>query len=151
MMSERGNSAEILLTVLIAAVVSTLVGVGLFGLFGVIPDVDWPTIGLALGSAVSVSVLITVLFYLAFRAYASERAVKLAMMTLSDEERRVLGKVMELGGETRQDDLWRKLREDFSKSKLSQLVINLEKKHAITRTRYGRTNILKLTPEFQRR
>jgi uncharacterized membrane protein len=105
----------------------------------------------ALGIIIATSVGATLVFYVAFRAYASERAVKVAMMTLSSEERAVLTKIMELGGELRQDDLWRKLREDFSKSKLSALLINLERKKAITRTRYGRTNILKLTPEFQRR
>ncbi|MEW6221816.1 MAG: hypothetical protein AB1476_00635 [Candidatus Hadarchaeota archaeon] len=147
----RTNATELLLTTLISLVISVAVGVALFGVFGIAPSVGFTTIAVALAVIILISVGATLVFYLAFRSYASERAVKVAMMTLSDEERKVLQKVMELGGETRQDDLWRKLREDFSKSKLSQLVINLEKKHAITRARHGRTNMLRLMDEFRKR
>ncbi len=87
-----------------------------------------------------------------FSRYGAERTIKIAMMTLNEDEQTVLRKIMESGGEIRQDDLWRKnLKQNYSKSKLSALVINLEKKHAIMRTRYHRTNILKLTPEFSSR
>jgi uncharacterized membrane protein len=147
----RINVAEVLLTVLISLIISITVGLTLGGLFEVTPDVGWELIALVLGAIVSITVCVTMVFYVMFKTYASERVVKVAMMTLSEKEQRVLGKIMEFGGEIRQDDLWRKLREDFSRSKLSQLVINLEKKHAVTRTRYGRTNVLKLTPEFSRR
>jgi len=147
----RIGTAELLLTILIALVVSISVGVALFGVLGIAPSVSWSLIAIAVGVIISISVGATLVFYLAFRAYASERTVKVAMMALNEEERTVLGKIMELGGEVRQDDLWRKLRENFSKSKLSALLINLERKGTITRTRYGRTNTLKLTEEFRKR
>lgn len=147
----RIGTAELLLTILIALVVSISVGVVLFGVLGIAPSVSWSLIAIAVGVIISISVGATLVFYLAFRVYASERAVKIAMMALNEEERTVLGKIMELGGEVRQDDLWRKLRENFSKSKLSALLINLERKGTITRTRYGRTNTLKLTEEFRKR
>jgi uncharacterized membrane protein len=38
----------------------------------------------------------------------------------------------------------------MSKSKLSALVNNLERKRAITKTRYHKTNILEPTEEFKR-
>ncbi len=147
----RISSSEVLMSVLIAVVISISVGLALFGVLEVAPNVGWPLIASALGVIIMVTVGATLVFYLAFRSYASERAVRVAMMTLSEEERAILGKIMELGNETRQDDLWRKLRENFSKSRLSALLINLERKNAITRTRYGRTNILRLTSEFKKR
>ncbi len=146
----RVSSSELLLSVVIALVISISVGLALFGLLGVAPDVGWSLIASALGIIIIVTVGATLIFHVKFKSYASERAVRVAMMTLSEEERAILGKIMELGNEIRQDDLWRKLREDFSKSRLSALLINLEKKNAITRTRYGRTNILKLTSEFKK-
>ncbi|MFN4133171.1 MAG: helix-turn-helix transcriptional regulator [Candidatus Hadarchaeales archaeon] len=147
----RTITTDILLTLIISLIVSISVGLVMFGVLGIAPNVGFTMIAIALAVIILISVGATLVFYMAFRAYASERAVKVAMMTLSDEERKVLQKVMELGGEIRQDDLWRKLRNDFSRSKLSQLVINLEKKNALTRKRHGRTNILKLTAEFSKR
>jgi uncharacterized membrane protein len=95
---------------------------------------------------VIVAVSITLPLYLVFRRYASERAVRVAMMTLTEDEQVVLRPIMEAGGELRQDHLRRRL--DFSKSKLSALVNNLERKKVITKKRYHKTNVLKLTKEF---
>ncbi len=69
------------------------------------------------------------------------------MMAMSDDEKAVLKKVMQQG-EARQDNLRRKL--DFSKSKLSALLNNLEEKNAIEKVRYKRTNRIKPTEQFQR-
>jgi uncharacterized membrane protein len=150
-MATRISAIEVLLTILIALIVSISTGVALFGVFGITPNVGWSTIALALGVIIITSVGATLVFYFSFRAYASERVMRVAMMTLSDEEQTVLGKIMELGDGIRQDDLWRKIRGDFSRSKLSALLINLERKNTITRIRHERTNILKLTDEFRKR
>lgn len=72
--------------------------------------------------------------------------MRVAMMTLTEDERKVLELVLRSGGEARQDKLRREL--DFSKSKLSALANNLERKRAITKTRYHKTNILKVNREF---
>jgi uncharacterized membrane protein len=121
-------------------------GFVLYGPLGAAPGVDWSSIGIALFVIVAISAFIAVLLYWTFSKYASERAVKVAMMTLTEDERRVLELVMHSGGEARQDKLRRQL--DFSKSKLSALVNNLERKRAITKTRYHKTNILRLSKEF---
>lgn len=76
-----------------------------------------------------------------------ERAIRTAMMAMSDDEKKVLRKIMDQG-EARQDKLRRKV--DFSKSKLSAILNNLEEKNAIKKSRYKRTNKLKPTEEFQR-
>jgi uncharacterized membrane protein len=81
-----------------------------------------------------------------FKRYSGERVMRVAMMTLTEDERKVLEQVLRSGGEVRQDKLRREL--DFSKSKLSALVNNLERKHAITKNRYHKTNILKVSKEF---
>ncbi len=141
---------EVISVILISIFSSVLGGVVLFGVFGVSPSVSWTLIVAALSVLILITVSATLMFYFVFRRYGAERTIKVAMMTLKDDEQVVLRKIMELGGELRQDDLWRKLRENYSKSKLSALVINLEKKHAITRARHHRTNLLKLTKEFAR-
>jgi uncharacterized membrane protein len=88
---------------------------------------------------------IAVVLTFVFRRYATERTVKVAMMTLSEDERKVLEQIIQLK-EVRQDDLRRKV--DMSKSKLSALVNNLERKGAILKLRHHKTNILRPTKEF---
>ncbi|KXA94800.1 hypothetical protein AKJ36_02225 [candidate division MSBL1 archaeon SCGC-AAA259I07] len=75
-----------------------------------------------------------------------ERAIRTAIMTMSDDEQKVLREIMQ-HKEIRQDDLRKEL--DFSKSKLSALLNNLEDKNAIKKSRYKRTNLLKPTEQFQ--
>ncbi|TDA36480.1 MAG: hypothetical protein DSO02_00285 [Hadesarchaea archaeon] len=86
----------------------------------------------------------TVLAFL-FRKYARERTMKVAMMGLTDDERRVFEEILRCK-EIRQDDLRRRM--DFSKAKLSALVNNLEKKGMILKIRYHKTNLLRPTKEF---
>ncbi|TDA33409.1 MAG: hypothetical protein DSO03_00295 [Hadesarchaea archaeon] len=86
----------------------------------------------------------TVLAFL-FRKYARERTMKIAMMGLTDDERRVFEEILRCK-EIRQDDLRRRM--DFSKAKLSALVNNLEKKGMILKIRYHKTNLLRPTKEF---
>lgn len=144
------RTKEILSVIIVALTISILSGIMLFGVFEIAPKVSWNMIATAMMMMVLIVVSATLAFYFVFRRYVTERTIKVAMMTLKDDEQVVLRKIMEMGGDVRQDDLWRQLRESFSKSKLSQLVINLENKHAITRTRYHRTNISRLTPEFRK-
>jgi uncharacterized membrane protein len=142
----RISVTEILLVILVAVVISISIGVALFGVIGIAPGIGWDLIAAALLLIVSISVVSTLIFYFAFRRYASERATRAVMMALSKDEQTVLRQIMNSSGEIRQDDLWRKL--DLSKPKLSALVNNLERKGVLTKTRYHRTNILKLTEEF---
>jgi uncharacterized membrane protein len=144
------RSLDVLAVILIAVIVSLLSGVVLFGVLEIAPGVKSEQIAAAFLVMVGITTGSTLTFYFLSTKYASERALRVALMTLSEDERAVLHKIMELGGEVRQDDLWRKLRDRYSKSKLSALVINLERKRALTRQRYHRTNLLKLAPEFRR-
>jgi uncharacterized membrane protein len=137
---------EALLAAAVALVVSTLVGTILFWVVQPAPGLALRVIAEVLLLMAAVTIAITIVSCFVFRRYASERAIRVAMITLSDDERVVLRQVMNLGGEIRQDHIWRQL--DFSKPKLSALVNNLERKGALTKTRYHRTNILKLTEEF---
>ncbi|MEM0359518.1 MAG: hypothetical protein QXF20_04965 [Candidatus Hadarchaeales archaeon] len=86
----------------------------------------------------------TVLAFL-FRKYARERTMKVAMMSLTDDERKVFEEILRCK-EIRQDDLRRRM--DFSKAKLSALVNNLEKKGMILKIRHHKTNLLRPTKEF---
>jgi len=99
------------------------------------------------GTVVMVGVaggLSIVLYYL-FKKYAHERTLRVAMLTLSPDEQRVLKEIL-VRKEVRQDDLRRIL--DMSKSKLSAIVNSLERKGAIHKLRYQKTNILRVTKEF---
>ncbi len=80
--------------------------------------------------------------------FARERALRVALMTLSEDERKVFEAILQVGGEARQDKLCKQL--DMSKSKLSALVNNLERKGAITKTPYWKTNILRISEEFRK-
>ena len=142
----RETAREVLLVVLLASAVSVLIGGVLFGVVGRAPTVGLGSVAVAVLLMAIVAVSITLPLYLVFKRYTAERVVKVAMMTLTEDEQAVLRPIMEAGGEIRQDHLRRQL--DFSKSKLSALVNNLERKKAITKTRYHKTNILKLTKEF---
>jgi len=93
----------------------------------------------------SVAGSVAAILLLLFKRYATERAVRVAMLTLSEDERKVLNEILK-DGEVRQDVLRRRL--DMSKSKLSALVNNLEKKGAIIKLRHHKTNILRATKEF---
>jgi uncharacterized membrane protein len=142
----REGAREALLVILLAAVVSAFVVAVFFGMAGRIPTVGLESIAIAILFMVIIAVLITLPLYFVLRRYAAERAVRVAMMTLTEDEQTVLRPIMEAGGELRQDHLRRRL--DFSKSKLSALVNNLERKKVITKKRFHKTNILKLTKEF---
>ena len=109
------------------------------------PTLRLQSIVLAVGIMAAVAGSIAAVLAFSFKRYASERTMRVAMMTLSEDERRVLEEVMRCR-EIRQDDLRRRL--DMSKSKLSALVNQLEHKGAILKLRYHKTNILRPTKEF---
>lgn len=90
---------------------------------------------------------IAVALYLVTSRYSRERTLKVALMTLTTDERLVLEHVMRHGN-VRQDDLRRQV--DMSKAKLSALVNNLVQKKAINKTRFHKTNVLEPTKEFKR-
>ncbi len=110
------------------------------------PGVDFGRFSLAIVLLVVIAVIVGVFLYWLVGRYVRERSIKTAMMAMSDDEEEVLGIVMD-EGEIRQDDLRKEL--DFSKSKLSALLNNLEEKNAIEKSRYRRTNKIKPTEEFR--
>lgn len=133
--------------VILVVILQLSLGLVLYGPLGGASGVDLYSVAVALLILTVVSASIAVALYWVVRRYSSERAIRVAMMTLSRDERAVLEQIMQQG-KVRQDDLRRQV--DMSKSKLSALVNNLEQKRAITKTRYHKTNILEPTEEFKR-
>jgi uncharacterized membrane protein len=109
------------------------------------PSLNLATLAIAVVIMATVAGSIAVVLTFLFKRYATERTMKVAMMTLTEDERRVLEEIIKLK-EVRQDDLRRKV--DMSKSKLSGLVNNLERKGAILKLRHHKTNLLRPTKEF---
>jgi uncharacterized membrane protein len=135
--------------VALVVVLQLCLGVLLYGPFALAAGLDIFAIIVAVGIMVTVAGGIAVVLTFLFKRYASERIARVALMTLTEDERRVFEAIVRARGEARQDKLRREL--DMSKSKLSALVNNLEQKHAITKTRYFKTNILKASKEFSGR
>ncbi|HID61059.1 MAG TPA: hypothetical protein EYP46_04280 [Hadesarchaea archaeon] len=132
--------------VALVVILQLSLGLLLYGPFNPTPGLDLSTILIGIGIMAIVAGSIAAVLVFVFKQYASERAVRVALMTLTEDERRVFEAIIRTGGEARQDKLRREV--DMSKSKLSALVNNLERKHAITKTRYWKTNILKVSKEF---
>jgi len=132
--------------VALVVVIQLCLGLLLYGPFRAAPGIEISAIVFAIGVMTGVAVSIAAVLIFLFNRYASERTMWVALMTLTEDERRVFEAILRSGGEARQDRLRREL--DMSKSKLSALVNNLERKHAITKTWYWKTNILKASKEF---
>jgi uncharacterized membrane protein len=132
--------------VVLVVVIQLCFGLLFYGLLKPAPSLEISAIVVAIGVMAGVAGSIAAILVFLFNRYASERATRVALMTLTEDERRVFEAILRSGGEARQDKLRREL--DMSKSKLSALVNNLERKHAITKTRYWKTNILKASKEF---
>lgn len=137
---------EALGIVLLVVILQLCLGLLLYGPLRPAPGLELHSILVAILVMAAVAGSVAAALTWAFKRYAGERAMRIAMMTLTEDERKVLELVLRSGGEARQDKLRREL--DFSKSKLSALVNNLERKRAITKTRYHKTNILKVSREF---
>lgn len=132
--------------VALVVVLQLSLGILLYGPFSPAPGLDLSTIVVAVGIMATVAGSIAAVLVFVFKRYAGERAVRIALMTLTEDERKVFEAIVRAGGEARQDKLRREV--DMSKAKLSALVNNLERKHAITKTRYWKTNILRVSKEF---
>lgn len=137
---------EALGIVLLVVVLQLCLGLLLYGPLRPSPGLELYSIAVAILIMAAVAGSIAAILAFLFKRYAGERAMRIAMMTLTEDERKVLEIVLRSGGGIRQDHLRRQI--DFSKSKLSALVNNLERKGAITKTRYHKTNILKPAKEF---
>lgn len=137
---------EALGIVLLVVILQLCLGLLLYGPLQPAPGLELQSIFVAILMMAAVAGSIAAVLAFIFKRYAGERAMRVAMMTLTEDERKVLELVLRSGGEARQDKLRREL--DFSKSKLSALANNLERKRAITKTRYHKTNILKVNREF---
>lgn len=131
--------------VLVAAL-QTGLGAIFFFLSGSTPGVNLRSIGMSIALLVAVSSSIGVGLYWLIKRFARERTIKTAMMTMTDDEQRVMREVMRRG-KVRQDDLNRWA--DCSKSKLSALVSNLVDKGTVERVRHKRTNLLSPTEDFR--
>ncbi len=131
--------------VALVVVLQLCLGLLLYGPLKPAPGLELSAILVAIGMMAAVAGGIATVLVFLFKRYASERTLRVALMTLTDDERRVFEAILR-SGEARQDKLRREL--DMSKSKLSALVNNLERKHAITKARYFKTNILRVSKEF---
>jgi len=109
-------------------------------------DIGWATIAITVLGMSAAAGSVAVGLVLAFRRYERARTASIAMMTLTTDERQVFEAIVRASGDAYQDKLRREL--DMSKAKLSALVNNLERKHAITKERFHKTNILKVSKEF---
>jgi uncharacterized membrane protein len=132
--------------VVLVVLIQLSLGLFLYGPLSPAPGLEITSVILAIGVMTGAAGSIAAVLVLLIRRYTSERVMRVALMTLTEGERRVFEAILRSGGEARQDKLRREL--DMSKSKLSALVNNLERKHAITKTRYWKTNILKVSKEF---
>jgi len=137
---------EALGIVLLVVILQLCLGLLLYGPLRPAPGLELRSILVAILTMAVVAGSVAAALAFTFKRYAGERTMRVAMMTLTEDERKLLELVLHSGGEVRQDKLRREL--DFSKSKLSALVNNLERKRAITKTRYHKTNILKVSKEF---
>ena len=131
--------------VALVIVLQLCLGLLLYGPLKPAPGLELSAILVAIGMMAAVAGGIATVLVFLFKRYASERTLRVALMTLTDDERRVFEAILR-SGEARQDKLRREL--DMSKSKLSALVNNLERKHTITKARYFKTNILRVSKEF---
>ncbi|MEM2908106.1 MAG: hypothetical protein QXP65_02785, partial [Candidatus Hadarchaeales archaeon] len=96
----------------IIALVVTLqfcLGLLIYGPLRPMPGLELYSIAVAVLMMAAVSSAIAVVLYALFSRYASERAMKVAMMTLTEDERKVFELILRSGGEVRQDDLRRQL------------------------------------------
>jgi uncharacterized membrane protein len=121
-------------------------GLLLYGPLKPAPGLEISAIVVAIGVMAAIAGGIAAGLVFLFKRYVSERTLRVALMALTEDERKVFGAIVRAGGEARQDKLRREL--DMSKSKLSALVNNLERKHAIVKARYFKTNILRASKEF---
>ena len=138
---------DLMQVIVMVVILQISLGVIIYGVIGMAPEADVLSIITIIAVLITVSTSIAVVLYWVTRRYTTERALKVALMTLSGSEREVLEIVMQ-EGKIRQDDLFRKV--DMSRSKLAALINNLAQKRAITKTPYQKTNILEPTPEFRR-
>ena len=87
-------------------------------------------------------ILLVVLSFMLFR-FRKARKIKTVLSVLHESERKVIEILMANEGRSDQRDLVKET--GFSKAKMSRLMLDLERRGLITKTRRGRTNIIELT------
>jgi len=137
---------EALGVVLLVILIQVTIGAILYVPLGSATGIDVASIIAAVVIMAAVGGGVATLLVFLIKKYSGERVLRVALMTLTDSERKVFEAILRAGGQARQDKLRREL--DMSKAKLSAIVNNLERKNAITKTRYWKTNILKVKKEF---
>ena len=138
---------DLMKVVLLVVALQLPIGLVIYGSLSADSGVNLVSVAAVILVLLAFSTPIAFALYWLIRRYTSERTIRVALMTLAPDERKVLEIIMQ-EGKIQQDDLRRKA--DMSKSKLSALVNNLEKKRTITKTRHHKTNLLEPTPEFKR-
>lgn len=141
------KTAEALLVIFIAVIISSLSAIALFGVFGLAPGVGMSKIVSAFLLIVVITVSANLIFYIGLRRYMAERERRKMMLALTDDEKRIVREIMDMGDEVEQKNLWRRI--DFSRSKLSALLKNLKEKNVITKRRHRRTNLICLSEDFK--
>ncbi|HDI12820.1 MAG TPA: hypothetical protein ENF64_01745, partial [Hadesarchaea archaeon] len=84
--------------VLLVVLLQLSLGVLLYGPFAPAPGLDIFTVVVAVGIMAAVAGSIATVLVLVFKRYASERAVRIALMTLTEDERRVFEAIVRSGG-----------------------------------------------------
>ena len=87
------------------------------------------------------SFLLVVLSFMLFR-FKKARKIKTVLSVLHESERRVIEILMANDGKCDQRQLVKET--GFSKAKMSRMMLDLEERGLITKTRRGRTNIIEL-------
>ena len=111
------------------------------------PDYDYGL--LAVVGLLGVAFLFAVLYYfLRIRRKGDDGGVKRVFSVLKDDERKVVDFVIEKGKKCKQRDIVRAT--DFSKAKVSRIMLELEERGILSRERVGRTNRVILNADVKR-
>jgi len=95
-----------------------------------------------------VAALFAVLYYFLRVRKKDGGGVKRVFSVLKDDERRVVDFVLEKGDKCKQRDIVRAT--DFSKAKVSRIMLELEERGILSRVRVGRTNRVILNADVKR-
>ncbi|KXA99544.1 hypothetical protein AKJ41_05260 [candidate division MSBL1 archaeon SCGC-AAA259O05] len=97
-----------LVWILVLVIILQLVLGGILYIFIGVEHLSLQSVSLSVLLMVTASTSVAVLLYWIVNRYAKERAVRTAMMAMSEDEEKVLREVMKRG-QARQDKLWKEL------------------------------------------
>ncbi len=112
-------------------------------------DLDYDYGLLAVVGLLSVAALFAVMYYfLRVRKGGDATGMKRVFSVLKDDERKVVDFIVEKGETCKQRDIVRAT--DFSKAKVSRIMLELEERGILSRERVGRTNRVVLNADVKR-